>query len=184
MPTTYFYAADEDVRLLLELAIHGKHPCQVFETQSQVNSELLEFRSAEEALAHCDNCVGTLRMFALLPEGAGALPVLTRMELRGPSYDPGDFDYRCEGWGLIHLKIGRTHHGRRETSTMSYNTRARALAWSDAYARLGDADDWNWPAVTRCARWMSDHIRRAAPSRFGSRPVLPGASTSEIPLAP
>lgn len=184
MPNTYFYAGEEDLSFLLGLAFHGEHPCRVFETRSQVNSELREFRAVGEVLAHWDNSPNSWRMIALLPERAESLPVITRVELHGPSYDRGDFDYCCEGWGLIRLTVGRLHHGRRENSTLSHNSRSRAVTQSDVYARLGEPDDWNWPAVTRCARWMSDQIRRAAPTHFGSRPVLPGASASEIPLAP
>lgn len=184
MPSLYFYAVDDDYRLVLE-SVFGSHlGFRVFERQSAVNEKIREFHSAEEVLqawAGGSAADSEPPNLALLAPGNGHAPLFTRIDLRGPSYERNDYDYRCEGWGLIHLDFGTARKGRAlERSYTGHNSEKRARGRADSYPRLGDPDAWDWAAVNSCSRALNRRIRKAATRTEGSRPVLPAAHQATV----
>ena len=172
MPTLFFYAAESDYRLLLDLVFMPRLGFRVFEMQSQVNEGVRELASADDALAASGSAAPHL---ALLAPNAGASPTFTQIYLRGPSYQQGDFDFRCEGWGLIRLQAGPLQRDRIWRSATGHYSEKRCHSWSETNDRMGSPSAWNWNAVTSSSRALNHQIRRAAPIKLGSRPVLPGA---------
>jgi len=173
VPSLYFYAAEEDHPLLLDMVFQPRLGFRVFETQSRLNEEIRQFDKAEDVLDEWWSSTG--HTLALLAPGSRATPAFRKIRLRGASFRPGDYDFRCEGWGLIHLDVGRMTDGRLFRSTVGHNTEKRALALVDTYRRLGSPEAWDWDAVTTGARALIQEIRKAAPVKARSRPVLPGA---------
>ena len=174
MPNVYFYAAEGDQPFLLDLIFRGKHSFRVFERRSAVNEALREFNSPAEVLEHW-NVPDRFRGITLLADGAASAPTVTRVDLRG-NYATGSFDYRCEGWGLIHLQVGRAHHGVLERSSLSHNSERRAIGWASTNPRLGSPSAWTWPAVTSASGWLARQIRQHAAAKVGTWPVLADAS--------
>jgi hypothetical protein len=176
-----FYAAEEDHRYILDLVFAGKHTFRVFESRSDVDTDLREFTSAADVLAHW-NPPRRSRSVALLAAGAAPAPTFTRVDLRGNNRR-GSFDYRCEGWGLIHLQVSGVHRGRLEPSRLAHNSEKRAIGWADTIDRLPGPQTWDWAAVTSASGWLVRQIRKAAVGQDGAWPVLRGAATVMAALA-
>lgn len=174
MPNVYFYSADGDHAFLLDLVFGGKHKFRVFERQSALDEPLREFVSASEVLEHW-RVPRRHRGVALLASGAAEAPTITRIELRG-NHPAGNFDFRCEGWGMIFLNVGAIHNGVLEESTISHNSEARAIGRADTFPRLGTPSAWDWRVVNSAAGWLGRQVRNAAVIKQGAHPVLPAAA--------
>ena len=175
MPSLYFYAVEDDHPLLVDCLFEPDLDLRAFETQSRPNEGIREFHSADEVLgAWRGSSPGSLTLALLAPD-SGVAPTFRKVSLRGPSYRQGDYDFRCEGWGLIHLHVGQVMHDQLSRSTLGHNSERRAAGRAQTYDWLGAPDAWNWEAVTATSRALNRGIRKAASGFVGSRPVLPAA---------
>lgn len=184
MPPLYFYAIDDDYRLVLDSVFESQLGFRVFERQSAVNETIREFHSAEEVLqawASGSAAGSGPPNLALLAPGNGHAPTFTRIDLREPGYERNDYDYRCEGWGLILMDFGTVRKGGvLDRSFTGHNSERRARGRADFYPRLGDPDAWDWAAVNSYSRTLNQRIRKAAIRSEGSRPVLPAAHQATV----
>lgn len=144
---------------------------RVFESYSEYDRELREFRSFEGLAAAYD--VGAD------PYGHGFAVLL---QLWSPSVEPGPqierikldprrceghtFRYNIEGWGLIQLYLGGTHGRTITSSHYGHNSEARARKW-------GHSEGVDWAALKSLSNKIQYHIRgRLALARVPGRPVL------------
>ncbi|MBB5858323.1 hypothetical protein ACFQ05_22135 [Amycolatopsis umgeniensis] len=171
MPNLDFYAVDDDWSSVLE-TVFDLGLFRVFESDSELDRELREFHTAAEVP---DGRPG--RSLALFAVGSGPGPVPTRIDFLPGVHPDATFRYCCEGWGLIQL-YHAVAVGAQELrwSHTNHNTEKRAAAWAATLPRLGDPDEWNWPAVTSASGRLNRAIRRMAVSKIGSHPVLPNAA--------
>ncbi|MEU8419687.1 hypothetical protein AB0C15_02270 [Micromonospora sp. NPDC048835] len=171
MPNLVFYAAGDDWTAVLE-AIFDRGMFRVFESDSEPDRELREFRAAAEVP---DGPRG--RSLALFVVGSGPEPTTRRIDFLPGVCADKTFRYCCEGWGLIQLHYGGPFGAQQlRWSRTNHNTEKRAAAWATTLPRLGDPVAWNWAAVTRASGTLNRVIRRMAVSAVGSHPVLPHAA--------
>jgi hypothetical protein len=173
VPNLDFYAADDDWAAVLG-TVFDMRLFRVFESDSEPDRELREFRAAADVPAGPPG-----RRLALYVVGSGPEPITRRIDFLPGGSVGGTFRYTCEGWGLIGLDYGGPLDGQElRWSHTNHNTEKRASAWATTVPRLGDPDAWNWSAVTSASAKLNRTIRRMAISKIGSHPVLPHAARS------
>jgi hypothetical protein len=184
MPNCDFYGLESDLASVLEF-VFCETGCRVFESYSAYGRELLEFRSVADlrqryVLGHCQGNAPSI-LLSLLPESAGEL---VRDQI--PSHvvsaaAPGRF--AAGGWGLIQLQLGgESPHGIVKSHT-NHNSEKRAAAWEHQYGDAwGSPASWDWSLVASSSRRINDFVRKMAITKDGSRPVLPAAAASNMPL--
>jgi hypothetical protein len=144
---------------------------RVFESYSESDRDLREFRSFDDLAASYD--VGAD------PHGHGTAVLL---QLWSPSVEPGPnivrfaldprrcgghtFRHKIEGWGLIQFYLGGLHGRVITKSHYGHNSEARARKW-------GHDEGVDWAALTRLSNKIQYHVRRRlAVARVPGRPVL------------
>jgi hypothetical protein len=168
-----FFAAEADLRAVLDF-LFSSTDVRVFESYSEYDAELREFRSADELAATFP--LGTD------PHGNGSAAllilwspsVMRNLSIRRFALNPAacnghTFRHSIEGGALIQLYIGgvcervvtRSHYG--------HQSQVRARAW--------EVDDGvNWEALKTLSNRIQYHIRkRLAVGKAASMPVLPQA---------
>jgi hypothetical protein len=174
MASIDFYALKEDIRGLVH-AVFEESDLRVFESYSQYDSEIREFRSFDELSAafslgsdpHGNGHAVTLQLWS--PS------VMPRVEFERITLKMAghSFRYRIAGVGLIQLYFGGEHEGIITDSHYGH--------WSEAGARqraAGDVDAVDWSALSRLSGRIQRHIRnKMAVAKVRGRSILPGAFT-------
>lgn len=172
MASIDFYALGDDIRGLVHF-IFEDTDLRIFESYSQYDAELREFRSFDELSA----------AFSLGSDAHGHGHAVL-LQLWSPSVMPRveferialkvaghSFRYCISGVGLIQLYFGGEHEGIITDSHYGH--------WSEAGARqraAGDVDAVDWSALSRLSGRIQRHIRsRMAVAKVRGRPILPAA---------
>lgn len=181
MPSCYFYAIGGDLRSLMDF-VFSEMPVRVFESASELNRDLLEFRSTDELalqrqLGRCKG-VNQSVLLQLWPIEASSEVRFERGEWVNRKGQP-EKRTQIKGWGLIQLYLGGESEKGLVHSYTNHNTMTRAMNWSDTYQeQLGHPLAWNWDEVTRTSRKLINYVRRNAVKKHGSRPVLEMAASA------
>ncbi len=185
MPNCDFFAAGSDHLAILEFVL-GQADCRVYESYSQFDQSLSEFRT----IADFESCYSISDWSRSQPRQSILLQLcsansLGRVLKRKISLDSrrckgATFRYAAEGWGLIqlYLESPRKRSGQQwlEASHTNHNSEKRALAWESLNPELGPVSGWNWNAVTSFSRRLNRHIHKLAVAKNGSRVILPFAA--------
>jgi hypothetical protein len=175
MASLDFYALRDDMRALLEF-LFGETDLRVFESYSEYDAELREFRSTDELTrtfdlgsdSHGDGTAVLLQMWS--PSVMQRIDI-ERIELKVPGHT---FRHRVAGVGLLQLYFGGRHQRVITDSHFGH--------WNEAGARqraAGDPDTVDWQALTRLSGRIQRHIRnRMAVGKLRARPILPAALTA------
>jgi hypothetical protein len=172
MASIDFYALRDDVRELVRF-VFEETDARVFESYSEYDAELREFRSFDE--------LSSAFRLGSDPHGHGHavslqlwFPSVMRdveferitLKLKGPS-----FRYRVSGVGLVQLDLGG--------QSGSVISESHYGHWSEAGARqraTGDVDAVNWSTLSRISGRIQRHIRtKLAVAKVRGRPILPAA---------
>jgi len=168
-----FFAAEADQRAVLEY-LFRETDIRVFESYSEPDSELREFKSTDELAAafplgadrHGNGNAVTLQLWS--PSVMRTLDIV-RFALNPAKCKGHTFRHRIDGGGLMQLYLGgvcaevvtRSHYG--------HQSQTRAAAW-------GTGDGVNWQELQVLSNRIQDHIRRKlATAKARSCPVLPQA---------
>lgn len=185
MPNCNFYALESDLETVLDF-VFDKSGCRVFESYSEYGKPLCEFRSVAELkerypLGYCrGNAPSVLLM--LLPESAGKLVVEQIPKERIRPDEP--VRHAAAGWGLISLQLGGQSPKEIVASHTNHNSQKRATTWHGIYGDVyGSPSAWDWPLVESTSRRINSFIRKTGAAKAGSRPVLPAAAASGMPLS-
>lgn len=168
-----FFAAEADQKSVLDF-LFSETDVRVFESYSDPDSELREFRSSAELAAmfplgldrHGNGNAILLQLWS--PSVMRSLSII-RFALNPTSCNGHTFRYRIDGGGLIQLYLGgvcgevvtRSHYG--------HQSQSRAAAWT--------VDDGvNWHELKTLSSGIQYHIRkRLATAKARTCPVLPQA---------
>jgi hypothetical protein len=171
VPNLDFYAIEDDQKAVLDV-VFDLVVFRVFEAYSEPDSQLREFRSADEIPE--DPRGAHVMLYAA---GSGPEPLSQRIDLRPDALGNAKFRYRCQGWGLIQLHFGtRLGDGELRWSHTNHNTGARAAKWAGTLPELGDPTVWDWVSVRKASDQLNRNIRTLAITKIGSHPVLPRAA--------
>ena len=184
MPNCDFYALRDDARLVLEF-VFEETDCQVFEMTSAQRQPLREFRAPGQVMDAFGKFGINLQLYA--PSMKGKLRT-KRVELDTAKDGEANWLFEIHGWGAIQLYLATIRNGRIENSHTNHNSEKRALKWESIYGDdLGPVAAWDWKRVAAISRRINSRIRKLAPAKRGSRPILPAAhqalQTGEVGLA-
>jgi hypothetical protein len=168
-----FFAAKADQRAVLDF-LFSATDVRVFESYSEYDAELREFRSTDELAA--DIPLGTD------PHGNGddillqlwSPSVMRDLTIRRFKLDPAycnghTFRHNIEGGGLMQLYFGGVCDRVVTKSHFGHQSQVRARAW-------GFDDGVNWDSLKTLSNRIQYHTRkRLAAGMAGSMPVLPEA---------
>lgn len=180
MPNCDFYAADADFDDVLEF-VFAKCECQVLESYSPFDQELVEFSDVGEirrryAMGTCKDTAPSV-VLSLVPRSGRTLITRRRIDLKSGAVPGARYRYTVEGWGLIGLHLGGVGPKGLIHSHTNHNSPERARKWSATYPEAEPVEAWDWAEVTKTSNRLNTHIRkRLAVSKIGSRAVLPVAS--------
>ena len=172
MASIDFYALKDDIRGLVHF-IFEETDLHIFESYSEYDSELREFRSIDELSAAFSLGVdthghGKAVLLQLWSPSVMQNVAFERIALKLAGHS---FRYRVSGVGLIQLYFGGEHEGAITDSHYGH--------WSEAGARqraAGDVDAVDWRALSRLSGRIRRHIRnKMAVAKVRSRPILPAA---------
>jgi hypothetical protein len=171
MASIDFYALRDDIRELVHF-IFEETDARVFESYSEYDAELREFRSLDE--------LSSAFQLGSDPHGNGSAVLLQlwfpsvmravqfeRITLKVAGHS---FRYRVSGVGLVQLYLGG--------ESGSVVTASHYGHWSEAGARqraTGDVDAVDWSALSRISGRVQRHIRKLAVAKVRGRPILPAA---------
>jgi hypothetical protein len=163
--------------LLVELASRNDQPLRSFHATREVLDGFPAFSSLRRSMH-----------FNLYSEAMGGKVTSRRIDFTPGAVPGATFRYDSGGWGLIQLYFGALRDGRLSNCHTNHNSERRASNWEPTYAdRLDPANTWNWAEVTRTSGRLNRFLRRMAPGKLRSRPVLQAAweaqSTGEVKLA-
>jgi hypothetical protein len=168
-----FFAAEADQRTVLDF-LFSSTDVRVFESYSQYEAELREFRSTDELAAAFP--LGTD------PHGNGhavllqlwSPSIMRDLTIRRFALDPArcaghTFRHCIEGGGLMQLYLGGVCERVVTRSHFGHQSQVRAQTW--------EVDDGvNWGALKTLSNRIQYHVRkRLAAGKAGSMPVLPQA---------
>lgn len=174
MPNCDFYAMPEDAEELFRF-VFSNASWQLLEAYSRCDQPLRTFDTAATALDALErNGRASFGLVLYAPEMGGRVEQ-RRITLNADAVPGATFRYSSEGWGLIHLQLEPARNGRLHASHTSHNTEKRARLWESTYPELTAVESWDWRAVSRVSSRLNRFIRSRAPSKSGSRPVLPVA---------
>ncbi len=178
MPNCDFYALREDSMAVLEF-VFGQTECAVYEHYSEPGEELRRFHSSTQVAEAFDLGVGrgASVLLQLYDPSMKGIFRIRRIELNPDRFAPDPWRFEAHGWGAIQLQLGGLSEGKIYASHTNHNSEKRAASREATYFDdLGRADAWDWTAVTRISRKVNRFIQRLAPSKAGSRPLLPAAA--------
>lgn len=174
MPNCDFYALTEDCREVLDF-IFEQPGWVLHELASQNDSPVREFRSVDSIMAAFRFCDTRLYFLLYAPEMKGK--VVHHKVIFQPGAVPGaSFRHDTRGWGLVQVYFGFLKPDASLTNChTNHNSESRALKWAANQTELTDVSGWDWQAVERTSSRLVRFIRKVAPSKQWSRPVLPAA---------
>jgi hypothetical protein len=168
-----FFAAEADQRAILDL-LFSSTDVRVFESYSEYDAELREFRSTDELAAafplgtdpHGNGNAILLQLWS--PSVMRDLTI-ERFALNPAACDGHTFRHRIDGGGLMQLYLGGVCGRVVTMSHFGHQSQVRAQKW--------DVDEGvNWEALQTLSNRIQYHIRkRLAAGKVPGRPVLPQA---------
>lgn len=169
-----FYANTNDMLEVIDY-LFTLAPMRLFESYSQKDKEILEFRSSKDILdsPHIENNHG--RVFVIgWWESVTSRPYTRRFDL-SPSI--GKFRYSLEGVGTFQLNQGGLH----DLAEKSLNI-SRFSHWNEKGARQranfsdDDIEEVNWQEFRRLSGKVHRYLRNNMPrAKLFKRPILTGA---------
>ena len=172
MASIDFYALGDDIRGLVHF-IFEETDLRIFESYSEYDAELREFRSFEElsaafSLGGDAHGRGHAVLLQLWSPSVMERVEFERIALKVAGHS---FRYRISGVGLIQLSFGGQHQGVITDSHYGH--------WSEAGARqraAGDVDAVDWSALSGLSGRIQRHVRtKMAVAKVRGRPILPAA---------
>ena len=178
MPNCDFYALPADCTRVLDF-IFEQPGWVLHELASEVDAPIRTFSSTQAVLATYPLCERSLYFQLYSAEMRGT--VLHRKITFTPGAVPGaSFRHNTDGWGLIQLYLGVLRADASLTAChTNHNSLKRALKWASTIPDQGAVAAWDWAAVERTSRRLVRFIRKIAPSKQFTRPVLPAAHTAQ-----
>jgi hypothetical protein len=174
MPNCDFYALPDDCREVLDF-IFRQPGWLLHEHASAHDSTVRIFDSVESIMSAFQFGDAPLYFQLHAPEMKGRV-VHQRVTFQPAAVPGASFRYDTHGWGLIQLYFGSVRPDRSLTNShTNHNSESRARKWAGTYTEVGDPSDWDWPAVERTSGRLIRYIRKIAPDKQWSRPVLPAA---------
>lgn len=168
-----FFAAEADQRAVLDF-LFSSTDVRVFESYSEYDAELREFRSTDELAATFrlgTDPYGNGSAILLMLWSPSVMRDLTieRFALKPEHCDGHTFRHRIDGGGLMALYLGGVCGRVVTKSHFGHQSQVRAQAWQ--------VDDGvNWESLKTLSARIQYHLRtRLAAGKAGSRPVLPQA---------
>jgi hypothetical protein len=168
-----FFAAEADQRAVLDF-LFSSTDVRVFESYSEPDAELRDFRSIDE--------LGAAFPLGSDPHGNGhaillqlwSPSVMRNLSIRRFKLDPAHcnghtFRHNVEGGGLMQLYLGGSCDRVLTKSHFGHQSQVRAKNW--------EVDDGvNWESLKTLSNRIQYHVRkRLAAGKAGSIPVLPAA---------
>lgn len=170
MASLDFFAAQSDQCALVDFLFTSTN-VRVFESYSEFDQELREFRSLDELAAvfalgedrHGNGCAVLLQLWS--PSVMTKLEI-ARIALRPEKCDGHTYRYCIGGGGLIQLYFGGVHGKVITKSHFGHFTEAGAQKW-------GAEKGVNWGELKTLSNQIQYHIRkRLAAGKVPGRPVL------------
>jgi hypothetical protein len=171
MASIDYYALKDDIRDVVGFVL-GETDCRIFESYSEFDSELCEFRKFDELAeafdlgndrhGHCHAALLALWSPTVLPKME-----VERITLKLPGHS---FRYCVRGVGLIQLYFGGAHNGAITESHYGH--------WSEKGAMqraVGDVAAVDWARLSKLSGRIQRHIRKLAVAKVRGRPVLQAA---------
>jgi hypothetical protein len=178
MPNCDFYAFGDDYRAVLNF-IFEQPGWLLHELASQHDSYVRIFDSTDSVMkAHP---VGEKALYFLLhaPEMKGRV-VHERVVFRPGAVPGATSRYDTRGWGLIAVYCGFLKpDGSLTHSHTNHQSEAWALKWAMNQSERADVAAWDWRAVERTSGRLVRFIRKLAPRKQGSRPILQAAFSAQ-----
>ena len=129
-----FYAVDQDISDVLDFVL-SETDCKIFESYSEFDCELREFKSLSEVIkAYNSKSVG-LFLLQLWSPSVSSNFVIERIELDPQKCDGATHRFKIEGWGLMQLYFGRIQNNEIECSHFGHNSEKRARKWESTVFR-------------------------------------------------
>ncbi len=168
-----FFAAAADQRAVLDF-LFSSTDVRVYESYSQYDADLREFRSSDELAATFPlgtdpHGNGLAILLALWSPCVMRELSIRRFKLDPAKCDGHTFRHNIEGGGLMQLYFGGVCDRVVTKSHFGHQSQVRAKAW--------EVDDGvNWEALKTLSNRIQYHIRkRLGAGKAGSMPVLPTA---------
>jgi hypothetical protein len=168
-----FFAAERDQKALIDF-LFSSTDVRVFESYSEFDEELREFRSLDEIASTFP--IGTDRfgnghaiVLQLWSPSVMSELTITRFEVDPDACDGHTFRHRIEGGALMQLYFGGVYDRIVTMSHFGHNSQVRAQKW--------DVDQGvNWSSLKTLSNRIQYHVRkRLAVAKVPGRPVLPQA---------
>jgi hypothetical protein len=165
-----FFAAERDQRAILSY-LFAETDVRVFESSSQFDTGLREFRSGEEvaeAFALGTDEVGNGHAVLLQVWSPSVMRALEieRIALQPDVCDGHTFRYAIQGAGLIQLYFGGLHRNVITMSRLGHQSQVRAATW-------GRDGEVNWEALKKLSGKIRYHIaKRLGVGKVPGHPVL------------
>ncbi|HEY2035054.1 MAG TPA: hypothetical protein VGH02_15340, partial [Rhizomicrobium sp.] len=166
-----FYAIDTDFLPILG-QVFKNYGCRVFESYSEFDQEIREFKEPEDIIASRKSSQSIY--LQLVVPSASELVQIRRIALN-ESTGHG-FRYCIDGWGLIQLYLGTQTSSGITHSHTNHNSEVRARTWETTIREMKPASSWNWKEINRISSALNRFIRKQAVATAFRRPVLPAAS--------
>ena len=178
MANLYFYAVQEDIRVILDFVFENTD-CRVFESDSIPDQNLREFTTTEDLISALDigsdpHGQGVNNRIALWSPSFSPEVKIRRIDLDPKRCAPHKFRFTVEGWGLLYLSFGGIFHTSITHSCFTHNSEKRARTWESVqFDKYGAVDEWDWNAVQKLSGKISYLIRRKlASSKIEAWPIL------------
>jgi hypothetical protein len=168
-----FFAAEADQRAVLDFLFSSKD-VRVFESYSEYDAELREFRSTDELAAafplgtdpHGNGQAVPLQLWS---PSAMREPTIERFPLNPAKCKGHAFRHRIDGGGLMQLYLGGVCGRVVTMSHFGHQSQVRARTW-------GVDQGVDWESLKKLSNRIQYHVRtRLAAGKVPGRPVLPQA---------
>jgi len=185
VPNCNFYAVGEDYKKILEF-VFSELACKVFQDYSEFDSELIEFKTADEvfeyySLSDFDNGKSKMANIILWPIETSDNFRVTKIDLNPDRCKGATYRFQANGRGLIQLQFKGTNKLGLQYSHTNHNTDKRALAWEDIDRdKLGSVKDWNFSVTTSVSRKINNFIKKHSGKKVGPMPVMTCAAEIEL----
>ncbi|HKB40864.1 MAG TPA: hypothetical protein VKD72_30840 [Gemmataceae bacterium] len=168
-----FFAAEADQRAVLDF-LFSSTDVRVFESYSEYDADLREFRSTDELAAAFPLGIDPYGNGKVILLQLWSPSVMRDLTIRRFALDPAHCDghtfrHNIEGGALMQLYLGGVCERVVTISHFGHQSQRHAQAW-------GVDDGVNWEALKTLSNRIQYHIRkRLAAGKVPGRPVLPQA---------
>lgn len=185
MPNLNFYAIDEDYEQILNF-IFTELDCRAFESYSKYENNLIEFKTAQEAIQYFDlksfsKARNKSALIMLWPTTASQNVQINKIKLDPKRCNGATYRFSIDGWGLINLYLKGINEDGLQYSNTNHNSEKRALNWQSLYSdKIGSPNSWNWKEVSRISRKLNNFIKKNAPNKVGALHIMNCASKFKL----